>query len=117
MIVLNPGDSIRAYAAVASKVSYIISGRIGERLNNPQPRLLTAGLLSDSAASIHGPAPIHTRVDSIILVNTHTAAVAINIYIRHDGTDYDVIPKSFSLPMSYMLSWDGVSMTVFGPSW
>jgi len=53
------------------------------------------------------PASTETIIKTITLVNGHTSAVAVNLYIlRSGGTARKIIPKDLSLGVGYLLAYD-----------
>jgi len=107
MFALNSGDKIRGDASVASKVDYLIHGAVG--IVHTQ---LANGQLSDSIGDLYTAAAA-VGVGSLTLVNTHTVAITVNIYLTPSGgTARRMIPKDLSLQPGYALIFDGQKMTI-----
>ena len=102
MLVLMSGDSLRGSASVAAVVDYSIHGLTGSTL-----ALLAEGQLPVADGELY-PAAAIVVVKSVVLVNTHTAAVTINLTIlKAASTARRLLPKNLSLPAGYMAIFDG----------
>ena len=71
-------------------------------------KLLGEGQLSDSISDLYTvPASTTTIIKSITLVNTHTSAETVNLYVLKSGsTARRIIPKDLSLGIKYLLVFD-----------
>jgi hypothetical protein len=109
MICLNDTDVVEGGASVASVVDYQMHGLVGTAFTQ-----LAAGTLSTTLTSVLYTAGSAISVVSIILVNTHSAAV--NVTLRLDpldgGNPRYLIPETISLGIGYSLHTDGARITV-----
>ena len=71
-------------------------------------KLLGEGQLPAAAGDLYEvPAATTAIIKTIILVNTHTTAEIVNLYIlKLGGTARRIIPKDLSLGVSYSLVFD-----------
>jgi len=109
MIVLDSTDVIEGGASVTSVVEYTFHGLVGSVLTQ-----LAAGVMDTTlTAALYTAADI-VVVTSIILVNTHSAAVAVTLRLdpANAGNPRYIIPKTVSLGIGYSLHTDGVKITV-----
>ena len=111
MLVLASGDSLRGSASVAAVVDYSFHGLAGSTLS-----LLAEGQLPSADGELY-PAAAVVVVKSIVLVNTHTSAVTINLTIlKAASTARRLLPKNLSLPAGYMAIFDGSRFSVYDAS-
>jgi|GEM_PF-2263350 len=111
MIVLASGDSLRGSASVAAVVDFSFHG-----LNGAVIDLLAEGQLPVADGALY-PAAAIVVVKSMILVNTHSAAVSINLTILKSGsTARRLIPKDMSLGIGFSLYFDGSKLYVINAS-
>ena len=87
VINIDATDKIEGIASVASKIAFTFSGVDGTTVVSSE------GLLSDSQTQIY-LATAATRLLSLTLVNTHSAAVTVNVQKdpADAGTLYNIIP-------------------------
>jgi hypothetical protein len=112
MIVIDNADAIRGDASVASKVDFTVNGIVGTT-----PTQLADGQLADSEGNLYASGADATVVLSITLVNTHTSAVTVNLYLKPSaGTSRRIIPKTTSLAAGYSLHTDGVKVSIINPT-
>jgi hypothetical protein len=109
MICLDNTDTLEGSASVANVVDYTIHGLVGTTFTQ-----LAAGQLSTVAGTVLYTAGAAVSVVSIILVNTHTAAVTVDLALDpgNAGTSRRLIPKTLSLGAGYSLHTDGQRITV-----
>lgn len=111
MIVLASGDSLRGSASVAAVVDFSFHG-----LNGAVIDLLAEGQLPVADGELF-PAAAIVVVKSMVLVNTHSAAVTINLTIlKAASTARRLIPKDMSLGIGYSLCFDGARLYVINAS-
>ena len=69
---------------------------------------LADGQLNDTKATIYtSPAATQTIVQSIILVNSHSSALVVNLYFKASGgTSRRISPKDYSLAAGAMTEID-----------
>lgn len=102
MLVIASGDSLRGDASVAAVVDYSFHGLAGATMS-----LLAEGQLPSADGELY-PAGAIVVVKSMVLVNTHSAAVAINLTILKSGsTARRLVPKDLSLGVGYSLYFEG----------
>lgn len=109
MICLDDTDVIEGGAATDAVVDYTIHGLVGSTFTQ-----LAAGVLSDTLTAVLYTAGAAVSVVSIILVNTHSAAVAVTLRLdpADGGNPRYIIPKTISLGVGYSLHTDGARITV-----
>ena len=108
MLVLGITDSLRGSASVADKIDFSCHGAEGTT-----PALLAQGQLAVADAELFAATAI-TIVKSIVMVNTHTAAITINLTLLKSGSvARRLIPKDLSLGIGYLLVFDGSRFAVF----
>lgn len=112
MIALNPGDSIRGDASVASKVDYVLSGIVGVEVTH-----LASGQLASSEGTLFTAQAVGGAVTAICLVNTDSSARTLNIYHQpKGGTSRRIVPKDISLSAGYCMYANGVEIKVLDTS-
>jgi len=111
MIVLDNGDKIRGDASVATVVDYTLHGLAGSELSQ-----LADGQLADATGDLYTAEAIIV-VSSVVLVNTHSASVTLNLFLLPSGgTARRVLSKDFTLGVGYSLHYDGVKVFVLSPT-
>ncbi len=111
MLVLASGDSLRGSASVAAVVDYSFHGLAGSTL-----ALLAEGQLPVTDNELYLASAV-VVVKSVVIVNTHTSAVTINLTIlKAASTARKLLPKDLSLPAGYMAIFDGSRFSVFDTS-
>lgn len=109
MICLNNTDTLEGGASVNAVVDYTIHGLVGTTFTN-----LAQGQLSNTDPSVLYTAGAAISVVSIVFVNTHSAAVTVNLYLdpANAGTPRRLIPKTLSLAVGYSMHFDGTRLTI-----
>ena len=104
MICLDNTDTLEAGASVDSVVDCTVHGLVGTTFTN-----LHAGQLSDSDPTVIYTAGAAISVVSVTMVNTHSSAVTVNLYLdpANGGNPRRLIPKDLNLGIGYMLVFDG----------
>ena len=112
MLALDSGDKIQGDTTTASKVDFTIDGVVSSAITQ-----LADGQLANSIGDLYTSGADETVVASITLVNTHTSAEAVNLYLLPSGgTARRLIPKDMSLGVNYMMSFDGKRLTIMDDS-
>lgn len=113
MICLDITDTLEGGASVDAVVDYTVHGLVGSVFTQ-----IVAGRLSDTDPSVLYTAGAAISIVSIIFVNTHSAAVAVNLYLdpANGGNPRRMIPKDLSLGIGYSLHFDGQRCTVLDAS-
>jgi hypothetical protein len=108
MLCLDNTDTLEGGASVASVVDYTIHGV------TTGFKQLAAGQLSDTDPSVLYTAGAATSIVAITLVNTHTSAVTVNLYIdpANGGSPRRLIPKDLTLGIGYSAVFDGQRLTL-----
>ena len=102
MIVLDNGDKVRGSAATGGKIDYTLYG-----MQNNVIKQLADGQLNSSIGDLYTAASADV-VTSIVLVNTHSASLAVNLYLTPSGgTARRLIPKDLPLVAGGALYFDG----------
>ena len=109
MLCLNNTDTLEGGASVDAVVDYTVHGFVGTTFMN-----IIQGQLSNTDPSVLYTAGATVNIMSIILVNTHTAAVMVNLYLdpTNVGTPRRLIPKNLSLRAGYSMVFDGARVMV-----
>ena len=109
MICLDNTDTLEGGASVANVVDYTVHGLVGTTFTN-----IAQGQLSDSNPSVLYTAGAAISIVSITLVNTHSAAVTVDLYLdpADAGTPRRLIPKTMTLGIGYSATFDGQRLTV-----
>lgn len=111
MLVLGVDDSLRGDAGTASKVDYSFHGYAGTAIS-----FFAEGQLPDSDGELFAATAI-TVIKAMVLVNTDTSAIAINLTILKSGqTARRLIPKDLSLGIGHSLYFDGAKFSVIDAS-
>ena len=111
MLILGNGDSLRGAASVAAVVDFSFHGLDGTALT-----FLAEGQLPVADGELY-PATATVVVKSMVLVNTHTSAVTINLTILKSGSAARrLIPKNMSLGIGFSLYFDGTRLYVINAS-
>ena len=113
MICLNNTDTLEGGASVNAVVDYTVHGLVGTAFTQ-----IAQGQLSNTDPSVLYTAAAAISIVSIILVNTHSAAVTVNLYLdpANAGTPRRMIPKSLSLGIGCSAHFDGQRLTIGDPS-
>ena len=113
MICLDNTDTLEGGASVDAVVDYTVHGLVGTTFTN-----IAQGQLSDTDPSVLYTAGAAISIVSIILVNTHSAAVTVNLYLdpANAGTPRRLIPEDLSLGAGYSMVWDGARVSVLNTS-
>ena len=106
MLNLDSSDNLEGIASVTNVVEFTFSGVDGTTVVSKE------GKLTDGQTTIHTAVGI-TRVYSLTLVNTHSAAVTVTVTKdpANAGTLYKLF--SISLGIGYSLVFDGARFAVF----
>ena len=111
-LTLDNGDKLRGDTSTSSKVDFTVHGVVGT-----DPGQLADGQLADSIGDLYTSTADGTLLFAITLVNTHTAAESINLYLTPSGGNARrLIPKDMSLNAGHMMIYDGVKTTVLNTS-
>jgi hypothetical protein len=104
VICLNNLDTLEGGASVNTVVDYTVHGLVAGAF-----AVIAQGQLSNTNPSVLYTAASGISIVSIILVNTHSAAVTVDLYIdpANAGTPRRLIPKTLSLEPGYSLHFDG----------
>jgi len=104
MLCLNNTDTLEGGASVDAKVDYTVHGLVSGVFTK-----IASGQLSSTNPSIIYTAATAIAIVGITLVNTHTSAVTVDLYIDHTnaGTPRRIIPKALSIQAGYQLVYDG----------
>ncbi len=113
MICLDNTDTLEGGASVNAVIDYTVHGLVGATFTQ-----IAAGQLSDTDPSVLYTAGAAVSIISIILVNTHSAAVSVNLYLdpANGGNPRRLIPKNLELGIGYSLHYDGSKITVMNAS-
>ena len=106
MLLLENADVLNGVAGTASKIDFTVHGLVGTiltQLGNGQLQGSIGALVTASAKTV---------VSSITLVNTHTAAIAVNLYITTGSGTRHIIPKDMQLGAGYSMLFDGGKLSV-----
>lgn len=109
MICLDNTDTLEGSASVTNVVDYTVHGLVGTTFTN-----IAQGQLSDAAGTVLYAAGAAISIVSVIFVNTHNAAVTVELALdpANAGTPRRLIPKSLSLGVGYSMHFDGQRITV-----
>jgi len=109
MICLNSTDTLEGGASVNAVVDYTVHGLVGTSFTQ-----IAQGQLSNTDPSVLYTAAAAISIVSIILVNTHSAAVTVNLYLdpANAGTPRRMIPKNLSLGIGYSAHFDGARLSI-----
>jgi hypothetical protein len=113
MICLDNTDTLEGGASVNNVVDYTVHGLVGTTFTN-----IAQGQLSDTNPSVLYTAGAAISIVSVILVNTHSAAVTVDLYLdpANAGTPRRLLPKSLSLGIGYSAHYDGARLTILDAS-
>ena len=131
MICLDNTDTLEGGASVDNVVDYTVHGLVGTTFTN-----IAQGQLSVTNPTVLYTAGAAISIVSVIYVNTHSAAVTVDLYLdpANAGTPRRLIPKALTLGVGYSAHFDGarlsildavgglvtgvnISDTAFGASW
>ena len=113
MICLDNTDTLEGGASVDAVVDYTVHGLVGTTFTN-----IAQGQLSDTDPSVLYTAGAAISIVSVIFVNTHSAAVTVNLYLdpANAGTPRRLLPKALSLGIGYSAHYDGARLTILDAS-
>jgi len=113
MICLNNTDTLEGGASVNAVVDYTVHGLVGTSFTQ-----IAQGQLSNTNPSVLYTAGAAISIVSVIYVNTHSAAVTVDLYLdpANAGTPRRMIPKSLSLGIGYSAHFDGQRLTILDAS-
>lgn len=113
MICLDNTDTLEAGASVDAVVDYTIHGLVAGVFTQ-----IAAGQLSDTDPTVIYTAAAAASIVSVIFVNTHSAAVTLNLYLdpANGGNPRRMLPKDISLGIGYSLHFDGQRLTIVDAS-
>ena len=113
MICLNSTDTLEGGASVNAVVDYTVHGLVGTSFTQ-----IAQGQLSNTNPSVLYTAGAAISVVSVIYVNTHSAAVTVDLYLdpANAGTPRRMIPKNLSLGIGYSAHFDGQRLTILDAS-
>jgi len=112
MICLNNTDTLEGGASVNAVVDYTVHGLVGTSFTQ-----IAQGQLSNTNPSVLYTAGAAISIVSVIYVNTHSAAVTVDLYLdpANAGTPRRMIPKNLSLGIGYSAHFDGQRLTIIDP--
>jgi len=113
MICLDNTDTLEGGASVANVVDYTVHGLVGGVFTK-----IAQGQLSDTNPSVLYTAGAAISIVSITFVNTHSAAVTVDLYLdpANAGTPRRMIPKAMTLGIGYSMHFDGQRCSVLDSS-
>lgn len=113
MFCLDNTDTIEGGCSVTAVVDCTIHGLVGSTFTN-----LYAGQLSDTDPSVLYTAAAAISVVSVTMVNTHNAAVTVNLYLdsANGGNPRRLIPEDVTLEVGYSLCFDGQRISIMSTS-
>ncbi|MFY9328398.1 MAG: hypothetical protein WAO76_10325, partial [Georgfuchsia sp.] len=109
MVCLDNSDTLEGGASVDAVVDYTVHGMVSGAFTN-----IAQGQLSDTDPSVLYTAATDISIVSVIYVNTHSAAVTVNLYLdpANAGTPRRMIPEAMTLQVGYSMVFDGQRCTV-----
>ena len=109
MICLNSTDTLEGGASVNAVVDYTVHGLVGTAFTQ-----IAQGQLSNTNPSVLYTAGAAISVVSVIYVNTHSAAVTVDLYLdpANAGTPRRMIPKALTLGIGYSAHFDGARLSI-----
>ena len=111
MLSLDSGDKIRGLAGTGGKVDYTLYGVQGGAIKQ-----LADGQLNGSIGDLYTATGADV-VSSVVMVNTHSVALAVNLYLTPSGgTARHLIPKDLSLGAGCSLYFDGAKFSLVDPT-
>ena len=113
MICLDNADVIEGGGSVDAVIEYTMHGLVAGVFTQ-----LAAGVMSNVLTAVLYTAGAAISIVSIILVNTHSAAVDVTLRLdpADGGNPRYIIPKTISLGIGYSLHTDGARITVMDAS-
>ena len=113
MICLSNTDTLEGGASINAVVNYSVYGFVGTTFDR-----LATGQLSNIDPSVLYTAGGAIDIASVIFVNTHTAAVNVNLYtdLGNGGNPQRMIPENFELDAGYAMHFDGNKILVITDS-
>jgi len=111
MIALGPEDTLQINTDVANVIDYSVHGYI-----DAIPTILAHGQSGAVIDTTIFTAVTHTRIESIVLVNNHTSAVKVALFIgKHSsGVTRYILHKEFTMPANNTVIFDGHSVYMSG---
>ena len=109
MICLDNTDTLEGGASVDAVVDFTVHVLVGGVFAN-----LAQGQLSNTDPSVLYTAAAAISIVSVVFVNTHNAAVTVNLYLdpANAATPRRMIPKNLSLAAGYSMHFDGQRLTI-----
>jgi len=109
MICLDNTDTLEAGASVNAVVDCTVHGLVGTTFTN-----LYSGQLSDTDPTVIYTAAAAISIVAVTMVNTHSAAVSVNLYLdpANGGNPRRMIPEDLSLGIGYSMHFDGQRCSV-----
>ncbi len=109
MICLNNTDTLEGGASVNAVVDFSVHGLVGTTFTN-----IAQGQLSNTNPSVLYTAGAAISIVSVIFVNTHSAAVTVDLYLdpANAGTPRRLIPKTLTLGIGYSMHFDGQRLSI-----
>lgn len=113
MICLDNTDTLEGGASVDAVVDYTVHGLVANTFT-----VIADGQLSDTDPTVLYTAGSAISIVCITFVNTHSAAVTVNLYLdsANGGNPRRMIPKDVSLGIGYSLHFDGQRCTILDAS-
>ncbi len=110
---LDNTDTLEGGASVTNVVDYTAHGLVAGVFTQ-----LAAGQLSDTDPSVLYTAGAAVSVVAVTMVNTHSSAVTVNLYLdpANGGNPRRMIPEDLSLGIGYSMHFDGQRCMVMNPS-
>ena len=104
MVCLDVTDTLEGGASVTNVVDYTVHGLVAGVFTN-----IAQGQLSDTNPTVLYTAGAAISIVSITFVNTHSAAVTVDLYLdpTNAGTPRRMIPKAMTLGVGYSMHFDG----------
>ena len=104
MLCLDITDTLEGGASVTNVVDYTVHGLVAGVFTN-----IAQGQLSDTNPTVLYTAGAAISIVSITFVNTHSAAVTVDLYLdpANAGTPRRMIPKAMTLGVGYSMHFDG----------
>ena len=81
-MILSGSDVLRGDASTAAKVDYVVSGY---NKSLKEPASLADGQLAATETDILDAAGVDRILSEVVLVNTHSAAITVNLYVKRAG--------------------------------
>ena len=113
IICLDNTDTLEGGASVNAVVDFTVHGLVGTTFTN-----IAQGQLSNTDPTVLYTAGAAISIVSVIFVNTHSAAVTVNLYLdpANAGTPRRLIPKNLTLGVGYSMHFDGARLSILDAS-